>query len=158
MRSSLIIPLIAALFAVSVTGCSSVQTYGYKSKPNDASIFVTRKAAFNAGGVGAIVQIDGQNVAKLGGNDHTSIPVSPGKHQVGVKATTTVQPDSKEVTVSPNQKRYFIVEANAARFASALVPLADLLAVKTFLLKESSEEQFRAIASRGKERTVTSTH
>jgi hypothetical protein len=155
MTTKTITSFLALLGVLLMAGCSSVQKFSYRPKANDSSLLVARKASFNAGGIGAIIHIDGQNVVKLGGNEFASIRVSPGPHQIGVKATVTAGNDSKQITVSANQKRYFVIEANPAQAIVAMIsPLTNILAVKKFLLKDASEGEFQAIAGKGREQTV----
>lgn len=146
-------------------GCSTVKPYTHISKETDGEIFVFRKPAFNVGGTQVVIQLDGENVAKLLGEQYTSIEVGEGIHKLGAKGDGLVQVDTKDVMIKQNQVLYFEAEPNPVRswiysacaasgflgviaenplvFGIILAPIIDVTFIKAFSLKESSEQEFK---------------
>lgn len=68
-----------------------------------------------------------------------------------MKASTTVQKDVRELVIKEGERVYLQVEANSVRALSALLPFVDILAVKTFLFRESTREEFSSVAKGSEE-------
>ena len=154
-------------------GCSTVKPYTHITKEADGEIFIFRKPAFNVGGTQVVIQVDGENVAKLFGEQYTSIKVGEGIHKLGTKGDGLVQVHMKDVTIKQNQVLYFEAEPNPVRswiysagvasgvlgaiaenpliFRIILAPIIDFTSVRAFLLKESSEQEFKTAAEKVRE-------
>lgn len=163
------------IFFVSIfsQGCSTVKPYTHISKETDGEIFIFRKPAFNVGGTQVVIQVDGENVAKLHGEQYTSIEVGEGIHKLSAKGDGLVQVDTKDVMIKQNQVLYFEAEPNPVRswiysacvasgvlgaiaenplvFGIILAPIIDVTFIKAFSLKESSEQEFKAAAEKFRE-------
>ncbi len=137
--------LFTILLATILTACTGVTNYKHTSSDSDGQIHIFRKSQFNAGGVGAVVYIDDQNILKLYINEYAEFPVSAGKHIISVKSDSATVKDEYEVDVKAGESLYYEIIANPARLIPVLLlPIIDVLAVKTFLLKPSSEEFYAA--------------
>ena len=137
--------LAAAIIPFLIVGCTGVKNYSYVPSENDAMIFIFRDSQFNAGGVGAVFYVDGQNIVKLGTKEYAEVPISSGRHSIAVKGAQTIQKDEHYISVEEKEPLFYEVVANPSRLSPALlIPLLDLFAIETFLLQPSNKEDYES--------------
>lgn len=147
-----------------LNGCYSVSLQTLSNTPlEDAgSVYFFRHWAFEGGSTPAIVQVDGNNIIKLGNKQFTVIRLPEGQHEIGVQCPKAkkfigiegpeFRRDTKTVNICKNTKLYYEVKANPDIYAFAILyPAVDPKSMSTFLLKESSEAQFSQIQAKYKE-------
>ncbi|MCM0148658.1 hypothetical protein KCN56_08815 [Photobacterium galatheae] len=102
-----------------------------------------RAENLNAAGMNAIFYVDDQNILKLGTSRYAEIPVRPGKHTISVKADSTTQKMTYELTVAPKQQYFFMVQANPDRLGpQMLIPFIEIFSIPGFLLIERDEATY----------------
>lgn len=144
--------LVAATLAAT-GGCHSVDVYRYTGYDHNATMVVYRLSSLTLAAAPVYVVLDGNIVAELRQDDYVVIQLVPGRHELGLKAD--MYPRSDDVIVEARDLDWFYYKAepnsSIATLATASVVDPTLIGtavaamfVKPFLLRASSDAQFRA--------------
>ncbi len=132
-----IISLIISFFLV---GCTGITQYKHAHSINDSTLHLYRVSDSNASAIKAIISVDDQNILKISNREYAEVPIKPGTHKISVKGHTRNRKDEIEIGVTANNDLYYKIKANPARLGPTLmIPILELLVVKTFILEQSNK-------------------
>jgi hypothetical protein len=92
-----------------------------------------RDWAFNAGGLGAAIGIDGKEVAVLPCKSYVELPLQQGKHVVSVRANADLNYEFLEITLKVGDRLLYEVRPNPSR------PIIRISGGKAFVLVKKEE-------------------
>lgn len=150
VKKTVLYCIIFLAVAILALGCASipVQPYKYAPAENDGTLVIFRPWALYAGAHELGVRLDGQRILNLGTNEYATIRVSAGLHKVDVYEKET------SVSIRENDKLYFKIEPNPKAAAWAVIPVAGAFIQEHFFIKETTEEGFKALGGKLKEKPV----
>ena len=136
------------LLAVLLTlcGCSTtLGKYEHATSNIDGEIIFYRDWTFLKGAVDAVVYIDSIPIVKIGNNEYVAIPISIGKHVIGVNGDSYAGENFHfDIVIENNSRHYYEISPDSSQWLISLAPPMAQVGTSPFVTTVSDENSFNS--------------